>query len=98
MSWAAWSGSRWSAGERGPGCPVAAVRGARAARGYRELQALEDAVNYRLARLAAPCPHCEPVRRAAGVMSMRCDVALIAGYLKRRDARRWPSSRVHAGA
>ena len=28
---------------------------------YRELQALEDAVNFRLARLMAPCPRCEPV-------------------------------------
>lgn len=43
---------------------------------------LEDAVNYRLARLAAPCRQCK--RGAAG---SRCDdhaidVTLVAGYLK----------------
>ncbi len=29
---------------------------------YRELQALEDAVNFRLARLMAPCPRCDAIR------------------------------------
>ena len=52
---------------------------------FRELQILEDAVNYRLARLAAPCRQCE--RAAAG---SRCDdhaidVTLVAGYLELAD-------------
>jgi hypothetical protein len=52
---------------------------------YRELQALEDAVNFRLARLMAPCPRCEPVA-GARCDEHACDVALIAGYLKAAHA------------
>ena len=48
---------------------------------YRELQALEDAVNYRLARLAVPCPRCEPGAVGGWCDEHACDVALIAGYL-----------------
>ena len=48
---------------------------------FRELQALEDAVNFRLARLMAPCPRCELV--ADGRCDEHaCDVALVAGYLE----------------
>ncbi|MGH3276467.1 MAG: hypothetical protein ACRDNZ_19330 [Streptosporangiaceae bacterium] len=52
---------------------------------FRELQMLEDAVNFRLARLAAPCLECQ--RAAAG---SRCDdhsvnVSLVAGYMKLAD-------------
>ena len=52
---------------------------------FRELQALEDAVNFRLARLMAPCPRCE---MAAGGRcdEHACDVALIAGYLESAQA------------
>lgn len=48
---------------------------------FRELQALEDAVNYRMARLAVPCVRC---KSAAGGRcdEHACDVALIAGYLQ----------------
>src|ERR1700722_10004854 len=49
---------------------------------YRELQALEDAVNFRLARLMTPCPRCEPVPGGARCDEHACDVALIAGYLE----------------
>ena len=53
---------------------------------YRELQALEDAVNFRLARLMAPCPRCEPVAGGARCDEHACDVALIAGYLEAAHA------------
>ena len=53
---------------------------------YRELQALEDAVNFRLARLMAPCPRCEPVPGGARCDEHACDVALIAGYLEAAHA------------
>jgi len=49
---------------------------------YRELQALEDAVNFRLARLMAPCPRCAPGAGGARCDEHACDVALIAGYLE----------------
>ena len=53
---------------------------------YRELQALEDAVNFRLARLMAPCPRCGPVAGGARCDEHACDVALIAGYLEAAHA------------
>ena len=53
---------------------------------YRELQALEDAVNFRLARLMAPCPRCEPVPGGVRCDEHACDVALIAGYLEAAHA------------
>jgi len=40
------------------------------------LQALEDAISYRLVRLAAPCPGCGPQRCDDHAV----DVGLIAGY------------------
>ncbi|HUY44806.1 MAG TPA: hypothetical protein VMV92_03640 [Streptosporangiaceae bacterium] len=49
---------------------------------FRELQALEDAVNYRLARLMAPCARCEPGLPDSRCDEHACDVALIAGYLE----------------
>ncbi len=61
MSWAAWSGSRWSADERGR-VPRSLRFAVRERQRYRELQALEDAVNFRLAawwrraRAASPVP------------------------------------------
>ena len=53
---------------------------------YRELQALEDAVNFRLARLMAPCPRCEPDTVGGRCDEHACDVALIAGYLEAAHA------------
>ena len=53
---------------------------------FRELQALEDAVNYRLARLAVPCPHCQPAEAGGRCDGHACDVALIAGYLQAAEA------------
>ena len=49
---------------------------------FRELQALEDAVNYRLARLMAPCPECGPGPAGNRCDEHACDVDLIAGYLE----------------
>ncbi len=49
---------------------------------FRELQALEDAVNYRLARLAVPCVSCRPAVAGGRCDEHACDVALIAGYLQ----------------
>ena len=49
---------------------------------FRELQALEDAVNYRLARLMAPCPQCGPGPAGSRCDEHACDVDLIAGYLE----------------
>jgi hypothetical protein len=46
------------------------------------LQALEDAVNYRLARLAVPCVRCKPAAAGGRCDEHACDVALIAGYLQ----------------
>jgi hypothetical protein len=47
---------------------------------FRQLQALEDAVNYRAARLMVPCSRCEPGRDRCDEHA--CDVALVAGYLE----------------
>ena len=49
---------------------------------FRELQALEDAVNYRLARLAVPCVRCKPAAAGGRCDDHACDVTLIAGYLQ----------------
>ena len=85
MNLAELSGSRCTAHERRPWCAVAAVRGSRTA-SVPGLQALEDAVNFRLARLMAPCPRCEPVAGGARCDEHACDVALIAGYLEAAHA------------
>ena len=47
---------------------------------FRQLQALEDAIAYRSARLAASCPQCEPGPQGRRCDDHACDVALIAGY------------------
>lgn len=49
---------------------------------FRELQALEDAVNYRLARLVVPCVRCQSAAAGGRCDEHACDVALIAGYLR----------------
>ena len=53
---------------------------------FRQLQALEDAVNYRLARLAVPCAHCGPAEAGGRCDEHACDVALIAAYLQAAEA------------
>jgi len=53
---------------------------------FRELQALEDAVNYRLARLMVPCAQCELRPAGDRCDEHACDVALIAGYLEAAQA------------
>ena len=47
---------------------------------YRELQALEDAIKYRQARLAMPCLQCRRLTAGVRCDEHACDVALIAGY------------------
>jgi hypothetical protein len=49
---------------------------------FRELQALEDVVNYRLARLAVPCMRCKSTTAGGRCDEHACDVTLIAGYLQ----------------
>jgi hypothetical protein len=49
---------------------------------FRELQILEDAVNYRLARLAAPCRECQRAGAGSRCDDHAIDVSLVAGYLK----------------
>lgn len=51
-------------------------------RKFQELQSLEDAISFRLLRLAVPCSRCGP--DATGVDRCdehACDAALITGYL-----------------
>ena len=50
---------------------------------FRELQALEDAINY---RLAVPCLRCQPAEAGGRCDEHACDVALIAGYLQAAQA------------
>jgi hypothetical protein len=47
---------------------------------YRELQALEDAIAYRRARVAADCPDCGSLAGGIRCDEHSCDLALIAGY------------------
>ena len=49
---------------------------------FRELQILEDAVNFRLARLAAPCAQCKRAAADSRCDDHAIDVALVAGYMK----------------
>ncbi len=49
---------------------------------FRELQMLEDAVNYRLARLAAPCTQCQRAVAGSRCDDHAIDVSLVAGYMK----------------
>jgi hypothetical protein len=48
---------------------------------FRELRGLEDAVNYRLARLTVSCVRRKPAAAGDRRDEHACDVALIAGYL-----------------
>lgn len=44
---------------------------------FRRLQALDDAIAYRRARLTRPCPDCRDSTRCD---DHACDLALLAGY------------------
>jgi hypothetical protein len=55
---------------------------------FLRLQALEDAISYRLARLATPCPGCGPQRCDDHAV----DIRLIADY---RDTARQLSRALH---
>ena len=57
------------------GCPL--VTAAERAR-FQQLQALEDAIAYRRARLAEPCPDCGPAR----CDDHATDANLISAYLQ----------------
>jgi hypothetical protein len=50
-------------------------------RWFQELQGLDDAIAFRVARLAQPCPNCELAGDRCDDHS--CDVALVAGYRQR---------------
>jgi hypothetical protein len=47
---------------------------------FQQLQALEDAIAYRRARLAVPCPDCGPAETGRKCDDHACDVDLIACY------------------
>jgi hypothetical protein len=64
---------------------------------FRQLQALEDAVNYRLARLALPCLRCGPGGGDGWCDEHACDLALIAGYLQAAESVMAALGRVTAG-
>jgi hypothetical protein len=51
---------------------------------FQELQGLDDAIAFRLARLAQPCPDCGLTEDRCDDHS--CDVALLAGYRQRAVA------------
>ena len=63
---------------------------------FRELQALEDAVSYRLARLMAPCARCASSTAQGRCDEHACDAALIAGYLEAAQATMGALSRATA--
>jgi hypothetical protein len=48
---------------------------------FQELQGLEDAIAFRAARLAQPCPDCDLTEDRCDDHS--CDVAVVAGYRQR---------------
>ena len=47
---------------------------------FQRLQALEDAIAYRQARIAVPCPDCQAAVPGGQCDDHACDVHLIAGY------------------
>jgi len=50
------------------------------------LQALDDAIAWRRARIAAPCPDCEPGRDSRRCDDHACDVDLIVAYKQMANA------------
>jgi hypothetical protein len=50
------------------------------------LQALDDAIAYRQARLAEPCPDCGPDPDGSQCDDHACDVNLLACYHRRAQA------------
>lgn len=51
---------------------------------FQELQALDDAIAFRAARLAQPCPACDRSQDRCDDHS--CDVALLSGYRQKAAA------------
>jgi hypothetical protein len=47
---------------------------------FQQLQALDDAIAWRQARIDAPCPDCEPGPDGPRCDDHACDVDLIAAY------------------
>jgi hypothetical protein len=47
---------------------------------FRQLQALEDAIAYRRARVTAPCSDCQAAAPGLQCDDHACDMHLIAGY------------------
>jgi hypothetical protein len=47
---------------------------------FQQLQALDDAIAWRRARIAAPCPDCEPGPDSRRCDDHACDVDLIVAY------------------
>ena len=47
---------------------------------FQRLQALEDAIAYRRARVTAPCPNCRAAATGERCDDHACDLHLIAGY------------------
>jgi hypothetical protein len=68
---------RWSCRPR----PAAAERAS-----FQRLQALDDAIAYRRARVVASCPDCDPGPGDHKCDDHACDLMLIAGYHRAAQA------------
>jgi hypothetical protein len=53
---------------------------------FNQLQALDDAIAFRLARLGEHCTECEAGEPGASCDDHACDVALVARYRERAEA------------
>ena len=53
---------------------------------FQRLQALEDAIAYRQARLTTPCPDCESGAAGGRCDDHACDVMLVAAYQQTASA------------
>lgn len=53
---------------------------------FQRLQALDDAIAYRRARVAAPCPDCGPGSGGHRCDDHACDMTLIAAYHRAAQA------------
>jgi hypothetical protein len=53
---------------------------------FQQLQALDDAIAWRRARITAPCPDCEPGPDGRRCDDHACDLDLIAAYKQMANA------------
>ena len=53
---------------------------------FQQLQALDDAIAWRRARIAAPCPDCEPRPDGRRCDDHACDLDLIVAYRRMANA------------